>query len=206
MGFTILRLSKYKMRQIQSKPTFQCLILCIAALGFLLAYSPAGRGDDITVLAVQYAWIGNVYEIDTQVNLELSPQVLEALNKGVPVILALDIAVERERGYWWNERVANLEQRYQLRYHALTSQYMVTNLNTGAQRNLPSLDAALIALGQIDDVPVLDRQLLDPDEAYFAKLRVRVDVSALPAPLRLWSYVRSGWRLSSEWYTWKLVM
>lgn len=179
--------------------------LVIISMG-VFSYSGPSRADDITVLAVQYAWNGGVYQIDAQVNLELSPQIHEALNKGVPVILALDIAVERERGYWWDERVASLEQRYQLRYHALTSQYIVTNLNTSAQRNLPSLEAALTALGQIDDVPVLDRQLLDQEESFFAKLRVRVDVTALPAPLRLWSYVRSGWRLSSEWYTWKLVM
>lgn len=192
-----------RLRRVKLRPLLVWLMM--STLG-TASFSGLSRADDITVLAVQYAWTGGVYQIDAQVNLELSPQIHEALNKGVPVILALDIAVERERGYWWDERVASLEQRYQLRYHALTSQYIVTNLNTGAQRNLPSLDAALTVLGQIDDVPVLDRQLLDPNESFLAKLRVRVDVTALPAPLRLWSYVRSGWRLSSEWYTWKLVM
>jgi hypothetical protein len=46
--------------------------------------------------------------------------------------------------------------------------------------------------------------LLVSDERYEGALRARLDIEALPAPLRVFAYLSDDWRLTSEWYTWPL--
>jgi hypothetical protein len=59
-------------------------------------------------------------------------------------------------------------------------------------------------MGQITDFPMLDKGLLNPNERYEGALRARLDLDALPTPLRLFAYISDDWRLASEWRTWRL--
>jgi hypothetical protein len=147
-----------------------------------------------------------VYVLDAHIQYGLSRKALEALSNGLPLTLELQIRVLRNRQLLWDEEVASLKQRYRLQYHPLTERYLVKNLNTAVQQTYPTLDAALDALGQVESFPMLDRQLLDPDETYTVQLRVRLDIEALPAPLRPFAYLSPAWHLSSEWYSWDLPL
>ena len=148
--------------------------------------------------------VDEVYVLDAQIDYQFSAPVLEALDSGVPLVVELQIEVKRHRSWLWNERKTRLAQRYQLSYHALTEQYLVKNLNSAAQQNLPSAEAAISALGQVMDLPLLDKRLLAVGENYTVRLRARLDLDALPTPLRLPAYFSPQWRLTSEWYTWPL--
>lgn len=174
-------------------------VLLLAAL-FLCRPAEA----DFSVRSVDAQWIDGLYQLDARLGLFLSPQAIEALQKGVTLTIVVDIEVERARRYWLNDSVATLEQRYELSYHALSDQYVVSSANTGVQLNFPSLQSALDVLGTVVDLPVLDRQLIDDESVYRARLRVRLDINALPPPLRVMAYVWPGWGLSSDWHTWTL--
>ena len=129
---------------------------------------------------------------------------LDALQNGVPLTVELDMEVRRRRPWLWDETVYTLTQRFRLEYHTLSRQYLVSNLNSGERRGFPTRSGALRFMGQIVDFPLLDNGLLDPNGRYEGALRARLDIEALPAPLRLLAYLSDDWRLASEWYSWSL--
>lgn len=145
-----------------------------------------------------------VYHLNADIDYDFSAQALEALHNGVPLVVQLDIEIDRARNYVWNENIAALHQRYQLGYEALIGRYVITNLNSGADAFYPTLDAAIDALGRISDLPLLDADLLNDDERYQVSLRASLDLEALPVPMRIMGYFSSDWRISSEWFRWSL--
>jgi hypothetical protein len=62
----------------------------------------------------------------------------------------------------------------------------------------------LAALGHVDALPLIDAQLLDKQDRYEVQLRARLDLDALPRPLRTVAYITPDWRLVSDWYQWRL--
>ncbi|WP_161575445.1 DUF4390 domain-containing protein [Beggiatoa leptomitoformis] len=142
----------------------------------------------------------DVYQLNAQLSYALTPEVIEALNNGVVITLELAIDVQRVRSFWWDNTVASLRQRYQLRYYPLSQQYVVLYLNTGIQETFLTLTAALNALGNLKEFPLLDKTLVQSSNHYQVYLQLRLDIEALPAPLRPIAYFSSGWRLDSEWF------
>ncbi len=126
------------------------------------------------------------------------------MQKGVPLTVVMRIEILQERNYLWSQKVAALEQRYQLSFHALSEQYMLRNLNSGSQYIFPSLDAARTVLGTSVDLPVIDGNLLEDGARYTGRLMAELDVDQLPTPLRLLALVSKDWQLNSEWYSWPL--
>lgn len=147
----------------------------------------------------------NVYHLNARIDYRLSQEAINAVRNGVPLILAMDIHVERQRDWWLNQDVATLTQNYLLLYHALTEKYVIHNLNSGTQENYIHLDTALWSLGRVEALPVIDANLLETGAEYNIALRARVDIESLPAPMRPLAYISSDWQLQSDWYTWSLV-
>ncbi|NNF97173.1 MAG: DUF4390 domain-containing protein, partial [Halobacteria archaeon] len=112
--------------------------------------------------------------------------------------------VEQVRWYW-NKNLAELEQGYLLLYHALSEKFIVHNLNSGVQDHYSSLDAALNALGRINNLPLIDAKLLDPEMRYQVRMRTYLDIESLPAPMRPLAYISSDWQLDSDWVSWPLT-
>ena len=146
----------------------------------------------------------DVYYLHANIDYHFSQPALEALEKGVPLTVVMRIEILHERSYLWSRKVASLEQRYQLSFHALSQQYMLRNLNSGSQYIFPSFDAVRIVLGTVVDLPVIDGYLLEEGGTYSGRLMAELDVDQLPVPLRLLALVSKDWQLNSEWYTWPL--
>jgi hypothetical protein len=171
---------------------------------FMVLFAASASAQELNIDSASTRLAGNVYLLDAHIDYVLTPKALDALHNGVPLTLELQIEVTRDRTFLWDEDIASLEQRYQIRYHPLTQQYIVKNLNTGISAAYPSLKAALDALGLIKDFPMLDRSLLSPKAEYRVHLLALLDIEALPAPLRPLAYLSRGWHLSSDWYSWPL--
>ncbi|HRD66544.1 MAG TPA: DUF4390 domain-containing protein [Candidatus Competibacter sp.] len=145
-----------------------------------------------------------VYRLNARIEYRFSSPALEALQNGVPLTIELEMEVRRRRPWLWDETVYALTQRFRLEYHALSRQYLVSNLNSGERRGFSGQAAALQSMGQLTDFPFLDKGLLVPGQRYEGALRVWLDIESLPAPLRLFAYLSDDWRLTSEWYAWPL--
>jgi hypothetical protein len=179
-------------------PQFISLKSILIGLG-LLGLSNLVYGD-FSISYAQTRLVDNLYLLDAKLHYELPEIPLEALQNGVTLTFVLTIIVERERWYMWDEQIAVLKQRYQLKYHAFSKQYVLTYLNTGIQTTFSTLEAILIQLGQLEDFPLLDKHLVSENEVYWVHLQTYLDIESLPVPLRPIAYLSSQWRLSSNWY------
>lgn len=177
-------------------------------VGWMYLWLPgaASAADDayFTVRQADARLQNDVYLLDADIDFHFSDAALEALSNGIPLVLEIQIKVERRRGWMWDATVAALSQRYSLQYHALSDRYVVHNLNTGQRQSFTMLDDALYVLGTVREFPMLDRRLLDADSDYQASVRAGLVVEQLPTPMRLWAYASDQWRLDSAWYSWPL--
>ncbi|NOX91006.1 MAG: DUF4390 domain-containing protein [Gammaproteobacteria bacterium] len=148
--------------------------------------------------------VGDIYRLNANLELKLTPQALTALDNGVTLIIVLDIEVYTPGRYLWDNVLASLEQRYEIQYHTLADQYLLRNINSGSQFVYSTLDAALEALGKIRQLPILDAHLLRTERHYKVRARSRLDLSSLPVPMQLKAYISSEWWLNSGWYSWDL--
>ncbi|VAW96187.1 Probable proline rich signal peptide protein [hydrothermal vent metagenome] len=160
--------------------------------------------EGFTIRSVETNLVDKVYTVSAQIDYQFTDVAIEALQNGVPLLILIDIKVDRERNWWLDKNIAELQQGYLLLYHALTEKYLVNNLNSGAQENYDSLSSAVAALGQLDNLPLLDANLVSKDNRIIVRLHTYLDLEALPAPMRPLAYISSQWRLESDWYEWPL--
>ncbi len=142
--------------------------------------------------------------LDARFDVELGNDARDALENGVPLTMELQVRVLRPRRWWWDAQLAEFSQRQELRYHALSRRYVIHNRTTGDRRTFFRRDVALAAWTTLDTVPLVRRSQLEPGQSYTVEARVRLDLDALPHPLRTVAYVNPNWRIVSEWYKWPL--
>jgi hypothetical protein len=147
--------------------------------------------------------IGNGYTLNAQIDYPLTPRIKEALSNGVPITFLQQVEITHSLpilgDYWqWDTQLWSTELRYELRYHALTSQYVVRALDTGNYRNFISLDEALSALGNIAPLTLPPKHLTDTDNLV-VRIRSGLDLFALPTPMRPGALISKKWQVTSDW-------
>ena len=177
-----------------------CISLLVAlCLVVVQSYARETRISDVRTLLAD-----GVYRIGARVDFEFNETLHDALHNGVPLLIELRIEVLRQRRWFWAELVAELRQRFELQYHALSRRYLVSNYSTGVQRSFSSMNDALEYIGNVYDLPLIDANLLEHRQPYKVRMRADLDVESLPTPVRLWAYLGSAWSLKGDWYQWHL--
>jgi hypothetical protein len=179
------------------------LLMCFlatAAISPVLAESRAVvRSASLALDSTQ-----DVYELNAKVDITLPEDARKGIEAGLTLRFVYEIALSRVRGYWPDATVAELEQAYELSYHALSQRYLLRNLNTGEQQDFGSLQAALEQLGDVRGLPVIDADLVKDDGRYEVSLRAVIDLSTTPAALQWLLFWTDDWSATSEWFTWPL--
>lgn len=182
-----------------------CVWLLLAGWVWLWLPTPTHAAEAMFTVRDAHAELyDEVYLLDADIEYRFSEASQEALQNGIPLVLEIEIKVERLRDWLWPETVATLSQRHRLQFHALSDRYVVHNLNTDQRQSFARMETALETLGTLREFPMLDRRLLQTDARYQVKLRAGLVVEELPTPIRLWAYASDQWRLGSDWYTWPL--
>ncbi len=179
----------------------------IASAQDLLPSQPLQIADDPGHFEVRTASVelrDGVYFLDALIAYSLSSEARDALQSGVPLTIRLEVDIVHGRRFWFDNELANLQQRYQLEYHALSERYIVQSVNSGDQESFATLFAALNYLGQIEHLPLIDAALVEDGREYDVRLRAVLDVEQFPGPLRLLAFWRRDWSLASEWHRWPL--
>ena len=189
-----------------STPCLKSIRLRNLILGVcLLACATLAQADSIFVQSVDLTPDGGEYYLSATFNIGLTPTAADALNRGVPLYFLVEFEVIYPRWYtlyFWNKRVADMQQIYRLSYNALTRQY---GLSYGVlHQTFDSLEGALAVLGGINDQPVFDVSALEDDRVYEAQLRMRLDTSHLPKPLQIDALASNDWDISSSWFRWTI--
>lgn len=178
------------------------LICYMALLLGMLAYPPVSQANtqEFNVVDAHAYRVYSVYFLDATSTIPLNDTLKSALSNGISVVLAYDIRVVSTGGWWFDDTVASLTQRYRLRYHALSRRYLVDNLNTGISHSYLLLGEALGDIAHLRHLPLLDQSLLNKGQRYVVELKIHVETSAYPLPLRMRAIIEGAWRPSSDWY------
>jgi hypothetical protein len=188
-------------------PAWRQLLLGLLAALLLGASAQAQelRAHNFRIEGGEVVLSDGVYLLNARIDFRLSEAAEDALDNGVPLTFVLQLEVERNRGWWWfDANVLSRNLRYRVRYHALSTRYLVTNVESGETRSFTSKQAALAALGTIAGLPVLEAQALQEGASYEVWLRAALDIDELPAPLKTVAYMSPQWRLVSEWHLWRI--
>ncbi|MET0066877.1 MAG: DUF4390 domain-containing protein [Candidatus Thiodiazotropha sp.] len=178
--------------------------LGVAVTVLMLFAAFAAQAASFHVRDVQIREVRGEYRLNARIDYLLSGEAHEALSNGVPLTLKVQLAVEKVwRGFWDPSPLARTLW-FQIRYHALTELYRVVDLQTGEEQSFVTQDAALYALGEINDLPLVEQAELLPDESYHLRLRADLDIESLPLPLQPLAYLGRGWKLTSGWSQWPL--
>lgn len=178
-------------------------------LALLLVHVPgiaAAEAQRFEIRSAYVELVEGVYLLNARLDFEVPEGATTAIRDGVDLTLDLEIAVNRSRRFWLDETVAELEQQYELSFHALSERYVVRNLNSGEQTSFPDLDAALESMSAIRGLPILDQSLIDAELSYEVTMRATVDVRTMPNALRLVLFWMRDFKQSTEWYTWPLSL
>ena len=161
------------------------------------------HAESFTVESAHITSIGNKYTLMAKIKYPLTLRIVEAINNGIPITFKQQFELIRSHSffskYWrWKQTLWSKEIRNELRYLALTQQYLLIDLDTNYQRHFASLDDALKSLGKVDNLILPSKYITDPDNLIL-QLRSGLDLNALPTPMRPGSLVSAKWQLTSPW-------
>ena len=161
------------------------------------------NAQQFTVDMAVVSKVGNGHKLDAQLTYSLTPRVIEALENGVPITFYQEFELS-EPMLWigdyfdWYSTLWIETTRYELRYHALTEQYVLKNLDTNYRQSYTSLHSALSELGKITNFILPPEHLLELDEDVQLTIQTGLDLHALPTPMRPGALISSKWKLDSD--------
>lgn len=174
-------------------------------VGGLFVATVAGAAG-FRVDAVEPHDVGKLLRLEGALELGLTSKVEDALSNGIPLEFAINFRLYRRRALLWDETMQSWGVRRQLRYHALSGQYLIRT-EQGASHSrggYSSLAEALRRMGSLEDVSLPLDEPLQPEGDYRLGVRVSLDIEALPPLLRPVAYTSRAWDLNSGWTTWKV--
>lgn len=179
------------------------LLAVLAALWLVFAsYTPV-RAEGIEVRKAMLVIADDGYVLDANFGIALTPPLEEALNKGVSLYFLFEFELIRSRWYWFNEKIANTQQRYRLSYNALTRQYRIGAGNL--YQNFHTLGEALDVMSRVRRREDAEPGALARNETYTAAVRLRLDTTQLPKPFQINALGSRDWNIGSDWYRWTVT-
>ena len=179
-------------------------LFAVLVVGTGLAQDNVEREGYFEVRSASSQTQNGVLTLDARLQLVLSSEALAALESGVTLTIEMQMQVIRVKRFLFDSIDAELASRFELEYRPLSQRYIVINLNSGDQDSFATLYSALNSLGRVQGLPVIDDELLLPDQSYRLRLRAMLNTQQYPAPLRLLFFWRGQWQLQSEWFEWSL--
>ena len=183
-------------------------IIIVAILSLLVL--PSLASAEFQIEPVSATINGNQIEAIANLELSLSDETEEALDKGIPLLIVVELALLRARPLLWKERINRWRFPVQIRYHALSGRYIIEWSGAGPAGTdsfgsfRTVADALAAAGGTRRFVISVPNPLRDDGSDYRLSIRARLDIESLPVPLRLVAYISPSWRLGSGWNQWNL--
>ena len=186
-----------------SKSASSAWRLALAALLFALqslALAPAAVAEGITPVSASVLPGPDGYRLDAEFDIQFSPRLEEAVNRGVALHFVVEFELSKPRWYWFNEKPVHLSQTYKITYTPLLRQYRLSS--GAAYQNFNHFDEVVGALSRVRGWPVAEGGALRKQDEYEAAIRMRLDTTQLPKPFQLNAVASDDWNLASDWYRW----
>jgi hypothetical protein len=173
----------------------QFLFVLLMALGIL---STTVNAEGIKIKSFELEKVENEWLLNATFQIELSPGLEDAVQKGVVLYFQTEFDLTRSRWYWFDEKSALVQRQIRLSYQPLTQQYRIAS--EGFTFSAKTISEALQAVGSIGGWRVIDNAQLDPSRSYTAALRMSLDLGKLPKPFQVNALNNRDWNVSSDWY------
>lgn len=173
----------------------QFLFLFLMVLGI---FSTTVNAEGIKIKSFELERSDNDWLLSATFQIELSPGLEDAVQKGVVLYFQTEFDLTRSRWYWFDEKPALVQRQTRLSYQPLTQQYRIAS--EGFSFSAKSMSEALQAAGSIGGWRVMENSQLDPSKSYTASMRMNLDLSKLPKPFQVNALNNREWNLSSDWY------
>ena len=177
-----------------------------ALFALLVAFmvpAPAYAEDGIAVRAAALEAVEDSWQLDAQFDIEFSPRLEEAVNRGVPLYFIVEFEISRPRWYWFDEKPIQASQIYKITYTPLLRQY---RLSVGTfYQNFTRFEEVARALSRLRGWHIADKGAFRKDQVYQAALRMRLDTAQLPKPFQLNAIASRDWTLESDWHRWSIT-
>lgn len=163
-------------------------------------WSAPALADGAVIESARLELTDEGYQLNADIELQLSPVLQEAVRKGVPLYFVAEFQLTRGRWYWLDQSVISAKRDRRLSYAPLTEQYRV--ITSGISQNVATFDDVRKLLSRVRAWTIAEKGQLKPGERYDAALRFRLDTAQLPKPFQLNVITSKDWALSSEWFRW----
>ena len=173
------------------------LALVTLAVGPWLLAAPV-RADSIPVSAASLRIEEGDVLLSATFDLQLTPALEQALDKGVPLYFTVEFELARKRLLWFPEKIAQWSITYRVSYSSLTRQYRVASGPLG--QTFDSLDDVERFIGHVSSRPVARADEVAKGVTYEASVRMKLDVNQLPKPFQVNALASREWQLASDWY------
>jgi hypothetical protein len=142
--------------------------------------------------------------VDCEIQYHLDDRVKEALSNGIEMSFLLEIELRQESIYWPDPLISQLLREFKVKYHALSKQFVMVEKGNQKERSFPDLYSTFYYQRRIHNAELTSIDALDLEQEYYFRVRARLASEKLPLPLRIKSYVSTGWRPSSGWTIWPM--
>ncbi|BDT79984.1 DUF4390 domain-containing protein [Polynucleobacter yangtzensis] len=173
----------------------QFLFLFLMVLGI---FSTTVSAEGIKIKSFELERSDNDWLLSATFQIELSPGLEDAVQKGVVLYFQTEFDLTRSRWYWFDEKPALVQRQTRLSYQPLTQQYRIAS--EGFTFSAKSMSEALQAVGSIGGWRVMENSQLDPGKSYTASMRMNLDLNKLPKPFQVNALNNRDWNVSSDWY------
>lgn len=173
----------------------------IFLFSFFLMPLASASDSRLSITQAELVASGGQYQLNADLELNLSEQVEDAISKGVPLNFLVEFQLTTPRKYWFDKEIITVSNNVTLSYHALSRQYLI-NRNK-QQQSYASLAEAIAEFVRLREWAMFDAELLEPGMIYFAGLRVRLDHSKLPKPIQVEALGSESWNMISQRYRWE---
>ena len=180
--------------------------LGLGAFLALALWLPGGvlAGEEFQVRELNFQNRGDWLMLNARIDYRFSEVASEALDHGVPMTLAVHVQLRPARAWVWTESLSDQRLRYVIRYKPLSEHYVVGRFGATGGHSYVTRSAAIAALGEVRDLPLVRLDELAADTAYEVHLRASLDIEELPLPLKPMAYLLPSWKLSTGWTKWPL--
>lgn len=169
-------------------------LLLVAGLLWLLLPLHSARAQGVELNQLQLRRAEGGLALDYSARLTLTPQVEEALQRGVPMHFSAQALVLRHRWYWRDERVQRTTRNWRLSYQPLTASWRLSL--GGLSQSFASLPEALAPMSRVSGWRVAEADKLEPGERYSVEFSLQLDNSQLPRPMQI--DLGGDWKLGIE--------
>ena len=173
----------------------------------LLLLTPSSEAANFKVKNAQPFISDRNLHVNARLDLPLNARTEEALSKGIPIDVVIEINMVKHRRWWRDRTVTDTVLRRRIQFHALSRQYRVSTLNDSEPADsFGSLALALAHAGALEEfiIPLTPKKEIEPGARYLLQLRARLDIEALPMLMRPLAYSMPSWRLSTGWTEWPI--